>query len=522
MIRRLAVLAATVALSATNLPAQESTGLPAPTNDAERAILPDVAAAASNPEVPVAVLDGLLAKLSGPSGLRGFVQVMRGVRLLDADRPIEASVAVEEAVRLLPGDPRARLAATHVLTFTGAITRAADYWLEASVMAPNLARDDDDYVIRALEGRLREQGDIARADRIKVRMAEIGMVTMLAGDRSSAAAKRVEATFNRDGVTAAAGLVADVIDPDDLKGLYIDQRYRALWPAIDRWAGRDFVSAQGRFLREVRREWLAARDPDSATAYARQLFAIGRYQEVVTLFMPMLAADQLREYEDGVMFLAPIVSNALAHLGRTADAAALLERVEALMPTESAGLRLNLSAAKITQAMSLQNWAEVLTRSDRWLADARKLGAEINQSAVMRIAGYRACALFNTGRVSEADAEIVMVAAAQTTPLGTKLELYRCRQDKERARALVLTALADEHARHWALQMLQPSKPDPLAMPLEKDRLVFVDRLRADPTIRAAVAKVGRLLDRPVLTDLPPGFDPLAEGPQAPIDPDSV
>ena len=47
-------------------------------------------------------------------------------------------------------------------------------------------------------------------------------------------------------------------------------------------------------------------------------------------------------------------------------------------------------------------------------------------------------------------------------------------------------------------------------------------RVRADPQVRRAAAKVGRLPARPVLETLPPGFDPVEADPPPALRPDSV
>ncbi|MGJ3628126.1 hypothetical protein AB5I41_16275 [Sphingomonas sp. MMS24-JH45] len=127
------------------MPVAAQKRMPEPVDAAEAAVLPDlaVALAAERPEV-APLDDALLARLPRPTPLRGVVQTIRATALLGEDRNAEAKAAAEEAVRLTPGLAMPRIIASYVLTFVGTPVAAAGYWLEASTLDPEMARQTEE------------------------------------------------------------------------------------------------------------------------------------------------------------------------------------------------------------------------------------------------------------------------------------------------------------------------------------------------------------------------------------------
>lgn len=195
---------------------------------ADRAVMAEAASAVAARQPDIARLDAVLAKLPRPTPLRGMVQTVRANALAIADRTGDAVSAIEEAMRLLPDDPRPKMVATGILTFAGSPQRAADLWMQASRESPDIARMSDRYVMMALTGRLSDLGDSARADRVAARLGELGFSAGLAPERSNAALARTRTQFDAGQVDLAAQSVTAIGDPDDLLGLYVDRRYEAL------------------------------------------------------------------------------------------------------------------------------------------------------------------------------------------------------------------------------------------------------------------------------------------------------
>ena len=341
-------------------------------------------------------------------------------------------------------------------------------------------------------------------------MGEIGFGKSLMPTRSASALARITGEFQASGAETARPLVSEVTAPGDMLSLYVDRRYAALWPTIDSWSGAGWETLSRRYLEGLRREWQTTQNFETATNYARALAAAGAYQSVVTLFTPML------------VFLAPIVSRALAALGRTVDAANILTTVGPVLPAKGAeAMRLNLSGNLARLHYSLQHWDEVIVRSTAWLATAKALGAEVNRSAILQTETLRDCALVKAGRADEAATGIASIVVARHAMPSPALQFYACTGDLAKARSLLIDSLADLDNRRWALAMVQPgTSSDPT--PQTRADFDFFQKLRADPAVRAAAEKVGRILPAPIADTLPDGFDPAAPAVPMRVSPDSI
>ncbi|WP_143090096.1 hypothetical protein [Sphingomonas rubra] len=489
---------------------------------ADRAVMAEAASAVAGNPPDLARLDAVLAKLPRPTPLRGMVQAARAAVFASKDRVGDAVTAVEEAMRLLPDDPRPKLLAVHILTFAGSPQRAADLWMQASRESPERARLSHHYVMSALTGRLLDLGDRERAERINARLGEIGFATSLAPERSSAALARTygEVRAKRDDLAIQS--VTAIGDPDDLLTLYVDRRYQALWPRIAEWATPTLDGQSRRYLEELRADWTAADDFDTATAYARQLASLGAYPAVVSLFLPMFDRIVPGEYREGTEFLTPVVARSLVKVGRPADARALLDKVAAAMPTNNGGSDLNILAARMMLDANQLGWAATLSRADAFLARAKQLGSSINSSATLQVRAMRACALAGLGRAGEAQEDTAGVLIAEAVMPGPAMQLHLCHRDAAMGRALIVRRLADERTRDWAMRFVQPIKPDAFT-PYEKLTEPVAEAIRSAPDVRAAVEKVGRILPQPVLESLPDSFDPFRSRPTAePLDDSAI
>jgi tetratricopeptide (TPR) repeat protein len=492
------------------------------TDPADRALAAEVASALANGTPDRAELDALLAKLPRPTPLRGIVQTARAAALAVTRDTGSAVAALEEALRLLPDDPRPKLVATEVFTFSGSPQRAADLWMRASQESPDYALMSDRYVMMALVGRLTDLGDHARADRVRARLGEIGFSAGLAPERSGAALARTREAVRRNEESDALAAVTAIADPDDLLTLYTNRQYAMLWPRIAEWAGADLAPQSQRYLEELRADWAAANDFDTATAYARQLADLEAYAAVAALFLPMFDRMQEDTEVGGMEFLAPVVARSLMQLGRMAEAQALLAKAEAAIPGNQEGAALNIAASYLSLAAEETDWPQVVERADTFLKRARPLGSSINASALIQIQAWRACALSHMGRTSEAQQEGAQVLLAQAVVPGPAMEMLLCRGDEAAARRLLLARLADERTLGWALHFVQPVR-DGMRTPLDRLMKPAAQAVRTDAEVVAAANRVGRILPQPVNAALPPKFDPFRAPPKsAPIDPDAV
>lgn len=516
--------------------AQVADPLAMTTDPADRAVMAEAASAIAGRSPDIARLDAVLAKLPRPTPLRGMVQTVRAGVLASAQATGPAVAAIEEALRLLPDDPRPKLVATGIYTFSGSPQRAADLLLQASRLAPEMTRHFDRYVVMALTGRLTEIGDRSRADRLNARLGEIGFSSGLAPERSTAALFRTrEAMRMSTGVSTdeAANLVTTIGDPDDLLTLYIDRRYAPLWPRIAEWAGADLAAQSRRYLDELRGDWAAAADFDTATPYARRLSRLEAYPAVLGLFLPMFdgidtgaavpveARAAVAPRGEGV-FLASIAAKALGHQGRYDEARALLARVATTVPAADQGNGLNLDGAYLQLAAMETDWPQVLTRADVFLDRAKRYGSNVNRESVLLVKAWQACALARTSQSAAAEPVTAEVLLDEALVPGAAMQMYVCRGDPAAARALVIRRLADETTRDWALRYVQPTG-SATTTPLDRLTDPVDDAVRTAPDVVAAATRVGRILPNPVSAGLPQGFDPFRLQPRTtPLDANAV
>ena len=509
-------LVAVLALLAAGTPAsaQVVNPLAATTDPADRAVMAEAVAAMTAAPLDLARLDSALAKLPRPTPLRAMVQTARADALARVDRKGEAVSAIEEALRLLPAHPVPKFAASQIFTFTGSPQRAADLWMQASVIAPEMARRTDRYAIMALEGRLRDVGDRERADKLSARIGEIGFASGLAPERSGAALARVRTAVRAGRTDDALAAVTAIGGPGDMLSLYVDRRYAALWPRITEWAGPGLALQSRRYLEELRADWIAADDFETATPYARRVAGYRSHAAVVALFLPMFDRVGPDRVPGGVDFLAPIVARALAATGREAEGRALLTRVASALPKERTGRELNLSGAFITLDANAERWAAVLPAVGTFLARAEALGPTVNSSAIWTVRALQACALWKTGRRSEAEPVMAELLLGQAVNPASAGRVLLCRADAAALRTFVIARLEDEATRSWALAWVQPSSGETSTALGRTDQLLL-DGLRRDPAVLAVANRVGRVLPQPV-DDVPPaGFDPFAARPAA-------
>lgn len=506
--------------------AQLANPLAMTTDPADRTVMAEVAAVLASRTPDLASLDAALRKLPRPTPLRGMVQTVRANLLANDEQPGPAVTAIEEAIRLLPADPRPKLVASWIFTFSGSPQRAADLWIEASRQAPEVARMSDRYLMLALTGRLVDIGDRVRADRLSARLGEIGFSAGTAPDRSSSALARAREAMTAGRTEDALEAISSITDPGDLLTLYADREYAALWPRIAEWAGPDLAQQERRYLEELHAEWIAADDFTTARPYASKLSAMDAHAAVAALFLPMFdrvaVGDEQSAAPLDAEFLAPIVARSLSRLNRGSEALALLAKVAAWMPDGDRGNALNIDAAYLLHAANELDWPQVLSRADGFLAKARVLGSDVNRSAVLQVQAWRACALSRTGREPDAQPDVAEVQLAGALIPGAVMGLHLCRQDADAARALMIARLDDPNTRAWALHFVQPA-PRPARTPLEAITHPVAELVRADPQVRQAVERVGRILPNPLNAGLPQGFDPFRTRPRVePLSPNET
>jgi len=499
MYHRLAAVAIVAAFFAVT-PAQASL-LPSPSEfitPSEQSLFGDavraqMAGKEGDKTASLAILDSVLAREVEPTKFRGFVQMLRSDLLLDAERSEEAIAAADEAVRLLPGYSGPLLLAMHAYAYSSRAGEGADYLIRASEIDPEIVRTLlDDYEVFSLLHRLDAANDERRLGSVSDRLLVIGWRGHKLDSRSKLASDAIPRRLRNGDMAGAHSLIPELLVPADTYGMLASNRYRALWPDLEKWAGPKLERQWQLYLTEARSRWNASHDTESADAYLSALLSAGRYQDVVTDILPIFNGDldKVRDYD--LIYRVSGVASALGALGRWDDVRKLYATAERTWPLGSDVNALNLTGNEAKYALAMGEPQRALGLLDRTIAEAERHRDGINADAFVQMHLYRTCALHALGRDSEAAGSLAL--AATTTTVENSVQLRLCIGDDAGAREAMLRALADDSKRDDAIAVLQKPGTPPLKSAYDEQMEKRWNALRTDPRILAELAKYGRLL----------------------------
>ena len=474
--------------------------LPAPSElitPGEQALLGDaVRAVMSGNEqgsaAQIALLDSLLAKDAEPTKFRGYIQMIRSGLLLDADRNNEAMAAADEAVRLLPGYSGPLLTAMQAYAYSDKPGPGADFLLRASDVDPDGVKEHvDDYDMFSLINRLRAAKDERRLQTVSDRMLAIGWRGQKFDSRSDLATQAIRLHLGKGDLAGARALVPELLDPQQTYDLLASNRYRALWPDLERWAGPKMTRQWELYLTEAKSRWSASHAPEAADAYLNALLTAGRYSDVATDILPAFKdLDNARDYE--LLFRVSGVARALLRLGRWNDVRTLYATAEKVWPLGKDVNALNITGNEARYELAMGEPKRALDLIDRTIAEARRTPQSVNSDAIIGMHLERTCILYELGRGSEAGSSMAIASGSGDTETAVKLRL--CIGDMNAARDALIRALGDDSHRDSAISLLQrdgtPLSKSPFELRLRKQW----DTLRSDPKVLAELAKYGRVL----------------------------
>jgi tetratricopeptide (TPR) repeat protein len=487
-----------IALGALSAPAAAEL-LPRPeqiTTPRERPALRRLAAMVTGryaaPADPLPELDRMLGYAGEPTPLRGFIQYLRAYQLFYANRGREAGQAIDESIRLLPAYTGPLMLGASIEAFNDRPAKGVDYLLRAIALAPEDAREVDDFNLDNLVARLNQHHEGRRLELLAERLFAIGWQ----GDdlvlRSSIAQGLIRARVRAGDIAGARAVLPNLVLPDDARALLVMNEYRAIWPDIEAWTGPRQSRQWETYLRESGARWHASGDPETASPYVRALRRAGHYRTIVRDMLPALMRqlDRLRDY-DKVWAVAP-VADALAQLGRWDEAEALFAHALRIWPLGSDANALNITANQARFRLSRGDWTGALSTIEATLADVPRWGGEVSPAPLAAMHLVRACALHRLGRGDEALSSIAIVV--QAASLETVIALYQCLDRPDAARAALIDALGRDGARDEAVEFAQIDETPPVPSEFGRELKERENRLRMDPAVREAVARYGRIL----------------------------
>ena len=447
-------------------------------------------------------LDAMLAELRQPNELRGLVQHLRAIHLLPMGREAAAREAIEESVRLLRGYSAPLFVASYLELSADRAAEAADYFIRASEIDPHLARGIMPYDLRNLIGRLNGSNDHRRLGRLAERLIAIDWQGRDVELRSRLALEAVRARAAAGDVAAARDHVTRLVAPAHLQALLLDNRYRELWPDLETWGGSRQERQWPPYLAELKAQFATSGEPVAALRYAEALRAAGHYRTIAREIGPLFdrSLDPQEDYD--LLWVAPMVADALARLGRWAEIEPMFDRAARTWPLGSDANALNIAGNRARFMLLAGDARASADALDRVIEDAGRHGGQVSRNALATMHLHRACALQEAGREHETVASAAEVLGAGDPTLAAGLHL--CFGQHAAARAALIAGLANEATRSSVLWYAQRSDAPPVQSDYGRRMAARLQALKEDASLLRAVAQYGRVLPHSPSAGAPP------------------
>lgn len=462
----------------------------------------DVEAAAAlvhKPDAPskleaLAKLNAVLAKVPSPSPLAGLVEGIRGALLIDLQRPQAAYASLQAATRQFDGNPEVyRLWIAVELDQGTTDTVAAAFRRTAAVQPKVLAAIDKQWVrfaIQKTRALPAEKREAARED-LCILLDQVGFQQQPRTGIGKGILDCAIVAHSRRGELAAAR-AALAKGPTTAAGVYLalDRRHQALWGDVDRLMGSGFRKSLEQDVKTATAAAEAApRDYPQRTEQMQTLRAVGRYAEAIAAGKAL--ADDKAQIEvigaDAFWLVNEYARNLWAlgrfdeALGRMSDLLALdVQRYPDLGP---------LAINRSEMLLRLERYQETV---DALTSLETKAPTSLNDVGKMWLWANRACALRGMGRAAEAKADEDRIVAKTAENWSAATLAAACRGDVAAVSALLVTRLRDEDTRPGALPLFITFQTAEGETPFEARINAVVDQAKASPAVVEAFGKVGR------------------------------
>ena len=440
----------------------------------------------------LSILDDLLAKDSEPTQFRGFLQMMRAPLLVEGGKTRDAMAAADESVRLLPGYSGPLLAAMDVYAYSDRPGQAADFLLRASEIDPESVQRIDDYDIGNLLHRLDAAHDQRRREAVGDKLLSLGWTGKRLESRSDVAYEAIKQRIANQDTAGARALIPELVNPTDTYTLLTDNRYQAIWPDLEKWAGPKLQRQWSVYLTEAEARFAASKAIENVHSYVAALQAAADDQRMISDVLPLLFQkldpDQDQEF---VFFVAP-VADALERAGRWREGNDLFNRAETIWPLGSSTNALNVTGNHARSLLWEGRPADALALMDRWLEDAKKWGGGVNFDAINTMQLERTCALHQLGRDSDTGTSIV-AAVSGGDPV-TIVTLDLCLGDMAAARNAVIQGFRTEGVRGSTIMLMQKPISTRCKSKYCDEQERRFSQLRSDPTLLNELQKYGRVV----------------------------
>ena len=459
---------------------------------------PGAGANVDNLRKTLPLITALTREVKRPSEVAGLFDSLRGTTLYMLRRIPEAKEALESGYKQYQGLAPALGALAIVRAGTG------DYYGSALVLTQIAARDPNlvrqmvpqmiDFVVESLK---RDSDDSVSWKTLLNMSAELVNINYQLDPPDALGEKilpiGIQGLVEQGKIDDARTHLPQLTAPDALLALMADKRYQALWPDLEKQAGRDLgpgvdtaatsakaqyeadqtnMPALGAYILRAR----LAEKPDAALAEAKRV---------------VNNEDFVATYADSAYRLITDYATALNRTGHPQQALQAIDRLSGIGPVQSPTIlpywldqaKIMLEDGHVADALSVLNKVDTTTKY-RWTAYDQ-----------MRLSSLRACAFNELGRPQDAAQDWESMRLASDMNPDAYLYALTCanRQD-DLAQALV-DGLDNPATRAGTLMRFQRYRNDP---PLSGLRAKLHERLmqvEARLEVQLKVKEYGRIIE---------------------------
>ncbi|HXH14698.1 MAG TPA: DUF3857 domain-containing protein [Sphingomonas sp.] len=433
------------------------------------------------------------AKVAHPSPAAGLIDGIKGAILAELRRPQVALAALRSATAQYEGNATVyRLWIGYELDLGTAETVAQAMRRTSKVQPSVIASLDPLYTRLALQKAQAlppEKREAVRGD-ICIALAEGGWQQAPRTTFGNAMLGcAITAHSLRGELAAARALLGKAPATDTLVTLAIDRRHQALWPDVDRFGQDGFrKSLELESARATTQVAVAPGNYEAVMTRMKTLRALGRFEEALVAGKA-LAGDTAKVEVAGTdgFWLVDEYAYDLRAIGRMDDAVAAMDAV----------LALGMDRYPELVSMGI-NRVEMMIAAGRYqagidsLAELEKHPEQISPYGLGWIWASQACAMRGLGRLDEAKAVEVKLAAKPSDNWSAATAAATCRNDTQAVADLLVARLHDDDARSSVLGLFLEFTVPEARTPLETARRATLARARALPAVQVEFAKYGR------------------------------
>ncbi len=434
-----------------------------------------------------------------------MVRTAIATALAELGRTGEARESFDVVIKRYPFMLGPRLSGIYSLSFTSEAQTAARWWIELAVADPAAAKLLDGYTFDTITRNLIGIGHLDARDALYLALDGIGYdpgsITRIS-KMQFALFRILSADPERHDEARAA--LAKIKDPLILQNILSASVNRPFWEEIGT-AEEDWRERVHTMLIQTAQDVAKVDDGFLAGTFLFIADDFVRPDQLVDRYLPQLQQelianggdDQAHQYA----FWLPPLARALVLAGRPEDAEELYRTgLEALEGMDSV-TRLNVSSNYAVFLDAEGRPEEALAMIEPAIEELER--RDTDHYAALQMRAVRVVALHHLGRLASDDPDIAMLDNTRDGMFSTYADTMLLIGRQDELRRVVLARLSGDHWRA-PLEYLQHGLGTQLTQ-RQREIEAGRQRLRDDPDIRKALARVGRIVEVPQVTiDLPP------------------